>query len=125
MTDSPHRTGSDEEQTMAILASTAADSKGATDIVVLDVSSTLGICDYFVIATVSNVPMAKAVAEEIEKVLGENLGRKPRSIEGATDRRWTLMDYGDIVVHVFMSEDRDFYRIERLYADASQLDWRS
>lgn len=125
MTGSAHIPGADEEQMMAVLASTAAESKGATDIVVLDVSSTLGICDYFVIVTVTNVPMAKAVAEEIEKALGENLGRKPRSIEGASERRWTLIDYGDIVVHVFMTEDRDFYRIERLYADSPQLDWKS
>lgn len=115
----------DLEASMAAAASAAAESKGALEIVVLDVSTTLGICDYFVIATATNMPMAKAITDEVERVLTENFERKPRSVEGATERRWTLMDYGDIVVHVFMSEDRDYYRIERLFADAPTLDWRS
>ena len=115
----------DLEALMAAVASAAAESKGALEIVVLDVSTTLGVCDYFVIATATNMPMAKAITDEIERALTENFERKPRSVEGATERRWTLMDYGDIVVHVFMSEDRDYYRIERLFADAPSLEWRS
>lgn len=113
------------ELALALAASLAAEAKGGEDTIVLDVSTTLGICDYFVITTAANLPMARAIAEEVERVLGERFGRKPRSIEGAGERRWTLLDYGDIVVHVFMNEERDYYRIERLYADAPSLDWRA
>ncbi len=114
----------DVERSMAIAASLAADAKGASDIQILDVSTTLGICDYFVIATATNSPMARAVVDEIERVISAEFSRKPRGVEGATERRWTLLDYGDIVVHVFMPEDREYYRIERLYADAPMIDWR-
>lgn len=108
---------------LALEAARAADSKGATDVVVLDVGSILGICGYFVLASASNPRQVKAVVDEVELRLGEQLGTKPRSVEGATERRWVLMDYADIVVHVFHAEERDFYRIERLYSDAPRVEW--
>jgi ribosome-associated protein len=109
---------------LAIAAARAADDKGATDILVLDVGDVLGICGYFVIATASNPRLVKAVVDEVEQQLAERFDEKPRSVEGATDRRWVLLDYADIVVHVFHTEERDYYRIERLYADAERIDWQ-
>lgn len=109
---------------LAVAAARAADAKGATEVLVLDVGDVLGICGYFVIATASNTRLVKAVVDEVEEQLAEHFGERPRSVEGATDRRWVLLDYADIVVHVFHTEERDYYRIERLYSDAEQIDWR-
>ena len=110
---------------LAIAAARAADDKGATEVMVLDVGDVLGICGYFVIASASNTRLVKAVVDEVEEQLAERFGEKPRSVEGATDRRWVLLIYADIVVHVFHTEERDYYRIERLYSDAEQIDWQA
>ncbi len=91
----------------------------------LDVGDVLGICGYFVIATASNPRLVKAVVDEVELQLADRFDEKPRSVEGATDRRWVLLDYADIVVHVFHTEEREYYRIERLYADADRIDWQA
>jgi ribosome-associated protein len=108
----------------ALLAARAADGKGATDVVVLDVGDMLGICECFVIASASNPRLVRAVVDEVEAQVKAATGRSPRSVEGASERRWVLMDFGDIVVHVFSEEEREYYRIERLYADAPTRDWR-
>lgn len=113
------------EWQMAVAACRAGESKGATDILVFDVSPVLGICDYFVVMSVSSVPMAKAVADEVELVIARDFSYRPRAVEGSKERTWTLIDYGDIIVHVFAEREREYYRIERLYADAPHLDWRS
>ena len=108
---------------LAIAAARAADDKGATEVMVLDVGDVLGICGYFVIASASNTLVAHG--RNTGEQLAERFGEKPRSVEGATDRRWVLLDYADIVVHVFHTEERDYYRIERLYSDAEQIDWQA
>lgn len=109
---------------LAVAAARAADAKGATDVMVLDVGDLVGICGYFVLASASNPRQVKAVVDEVEAQLRDQFGDTPRSVEGAEGRRWVLLDYADIVVHVFHSEERDYYRIERLYSDAVQLDWQ-
>lgn len=109
---------------IAVVAARAAHDKGATDILVIDVGDLLGICGYFVIATASNPRLVKAVVDEVEEQVSERFDDRPRSVEGATERRWVLLDYGDVVVHVFHAEERDYYRIERLYSDAEQVDWQ-
>ncbi|HKY15427.1 MAG TPA: ribosome silencing factor, partial [Microthrixaceae bacterium] len=100
---------------LARAAATAADDKGATDIVVIDVAEILGICDVFVIATGRNVRQVGAIAEEVEEQLFLGHDLKPSSVEGLDARRWVLLDYGDLIVHVFVEEDRAYYRLERLY----------
>ena len=107
----------------AVTAALAADDKGATDVVVLQVGPVLGICEHFVLASAANDRQVKAVVDAIEQRVAEVVGEKPRSVEGADARRWVLMDYGDVVVHVFHTEERDYYRIERLYSDAPLVDW--
>lgn len=113
------------EWRMAVTACRAGESKGASDIVLFDVSSVLGICDYFVVMSVSSMPMARAVSDEIERRIQRDFSRRPTAVEGSDERKWTLIDYGDIVVHVFAEAERGYYRIERLYADAPRLDWTS
>lgn len=109
---------------LALAAARAADAKGATDVMVIDVGDVLGICGYFVIASASNPVLVKAVIDSVDERLREDHSQKPRSVEGADGRRWVLLDYADIVVHVFHDEERDYYRIERLYSDAPQVEWR-
>ena len=95
------------------------------DVVVLDVGDMLGICECFVVASASNPRLVRAVVDEVEAQVKAATGRSPRSVEGAAERRWVLMDFGDVVVHVFAEDEREYYRIERLYADAPVLDWRT
>lgn len=109
---------------LAVAAARAADGKGATDIVVIDVADVLGIVSHFVVASASNPLQVRAVVEEVEERLRSEFGEKPRSVEGADGRRWVLLDYADIVVHVFHAEERDYYRIEWLYSDAPMVQWR-
>ena len=109
----------------ARLAARAADGKGATDVVVLDVGDMLGICECFVVASASNPRLVRAVVDEVEAQVKAATGRSPKSVEGASERRWVLMDFGDVVVHVFAEEEREYYRIERLYQEAPTLDWQA
>lgn len=93
------------------------DDKLGEDIVVLDLTKITSICDYFIIASASSSRQVKSIADEIEDKLKEldiHLSHK----EGYNSARWILMDYGDIVVHIFHEEDRLFYNIERIWRDA-------
>ena len=116
---------SDSSSELAVAAARAADDKGATDVTVIDVGDVLGIVGYFVLATAANDRQVKAVIDDVEAQLATELHERPRAVEGADARRWVLLDYGDVVVHVFHKDERQYYRIERLYSDAPTLDWRA
>lgn len=105
-------------------AARAADERSATDVVVLEVGPVLALCEYFVIASGSNPRQVRAIAEEVEAQVGEGGGPKPLRIEGLDDRQWVLLDYGDLVVHVFLEETRDYYDLERLWADVPRVAWQ-
>jgi ribosome-associated protein len=98
------------------LAAAAADSKQAEDLVALDVSGPLPLADIFLIATGRNERNVVAIAGEIEDQLIE-AGTKPLRREGRAEGRWVLLDFGDLVVHVFHEEDRMYYSLERLWKD--------
>ena len=110
---------------LARIAAKAADDKTATDTVVLEVGEVLGIADAFVITSAGNERLVRTIAEEIERQVKEAGGPGPLRVEGKSDARWVLMDYGDIVVHVFLEEARRYYDLERLWADAPRFDWQS
>jgi ribosome-associated protein len=114
-----------EPEALAVAAARVCDDKGGTDVLVIDVGEVLGICSHFVIASASNPILVKAMSEAVEERLRDEFGQKPRSVEGAEGRRWVLIDFADIVVHVFHQEERAYYRIERLYADAPKVEWRA
>lgn len=97
-------------------AAEAADSKGAEDLVALDVSGPLPLTDIFLLATGRNERNVVAIASEIEDKLIEK-GSKPLRREGRAEGRWILLDFGDLVVHVFHEEDRMYYSLERLWKD--------
>jgi ribosome-associated protein len=116
-------TGSDDSEDLARLAARTASDLKATDVVVIDVGAVLSITGYFVIAGASNPRQVRAVVDEIEARVKAELGRAPVRTEGVREQQWTLIDYGDVVVHVFLESVREFYEIERLYMDAPRLAW--
>ena len=97
-------------------AANAADSKQGADIVALDVSEPLPLADIFLLVTGLNERNVVAIAEEIEDKLLER-GTKALRREGRAEGRWVLLDFGDLVVHVFHEEDRLYYSLERLWRD--------
>ena len=108
---------------MAITAARAAAAKQATDIVVLDVHEVIVITDVFVICTASTQRQVKSVIEAVEDALRE-LGEKPVRREGEPEGGWWLLDYIDLVVHVFGEEEREYYDLERLWKDAPRVEWQ-
>lgn len=102
------------------LAARAADSKQAEDMVALDVSEPLALTDIFLLASGRNERNVIAIASEIEDKMIE-AGVKPLRREGRSEGRWVLLDFGDIVVHVFHDEDRQFYSLERLWSDCPAI----
>jgi ribosome-associated protein len=103
----------------------AAEGKKGDDIVVLDVGDIMGIVESFVITSASNTRLVRTIVDEVEKQLTEQAAIKPRAIEGIDDYSWVLMDFGDFVVHVFLTETREFYGLERLWADAARVPWEA
>jgi len=109
---------------IAVIAARAADDKKATDTLVLEVGDILAITECFVIASASNTRQARTIVDEVEKQLKAQCGVAPRSVEGLDDARWILLDYGDLVVHVFLDEAREYYALDRLWSDAPSIDWQ-
>ena len=109
-------TATDHARELLQIAANAADSKQAEDIVALDVSGPLPLTDIFLLATGRNERNVVAIAGEIEDQLIE-AGHKPLRREGRAEGRWILLDFGDLVVHVFHEEDRMYYSLERLWKD--------
>ena len=107
--------------TLVLAAARGAADLQASDLVVLDVGDVIGITDWFLIASSSNVRQVRRVAEEVEAAVKDAGGDGPTSIEGLEDAKWILMDFGVFVVHVFHDDTRSFYDIERLWADVPRV----
>ena len=113
----------DNPRDLARLTADVLDTKKGIDIALLDVGDLLQITEVFVIATGTSRPHVKTLAETVEEKLKE-IGRRPLRSEGEAEAEWVLLDYGDIVVHVFQPEPRDYYGLERLWGDAPRLAWQ-
>lgn len=103
------------------IAVKALDSRKAKNITALKVEDLTILANYFIIASATSTTQVKALADEVEYQLGEK-GVKPKSIEGYQSQTWIVLDYYDIIVHVFLEETRDFYQLERLWADGTPVD---
>ena len=112
-----------EDLHWTLAAARAADDKLGTDIVVIDVGAVLSITQYFLIVTGRNTRQVRAIAEEIEEQLFLTDGPKPIRVEGRDEYQWLLMDYGDFIVHVFDTESREYYDLERLWSDQPRIAW--
>ncbi|KAB1641930.1 ribosome silencing factor [Gulosibacter chungangensis] len=111
-------TASEHALELTQVAARAADERSAFDLVALDVSANLPFADVFLLASGRNERMVLSIAEEIEDRLREDFGIKAKRREGTDNGRWVLVDFGDLVVHVFHEEDRVYYGLERIWADA-------
>ena len=98
------------------------DKKGE-DIKVIDISEVSSMADYFILASGNNINQIQAISEEIDEVLGRE-GIMPKAIEGHRSASWILLDYRDIVVHLFIKEDRIFYDLERIWRDGKEVDMK-
>ena len=113
----------DDTTTVALVAARAADDQKGSNTVVLKVGDVLGVTEYFVITAASNRRLVRRLVDEIEERVCAATGRSPVRSEGVQEQQWVLVDYGDVVVHVFLDEVRDFYEIERLYRDVPVIAW--
>lgn len=108
------------ELEMAKLACRALDEKKGKDIKVIDIHEVSVIADYFVIASASNQNQVQAMVDNVEEMLTK-AGYEPKQIEGTRNSSWILMDYGDLIIHVFDEENRLFYDLERIWRDGKVL----
>ena len=104
----------------ALLTAEAADDKKASNILVLDLRGLTYIADYFMICSGSNPAQVGAVSDWIEQTLARN-GERVSHIEGQAEASWVLMDYGDVVVHIFDEQARVYYNLEKLWGDAPRV----
>lgn len=98
----------------------AIDDKKGKDIMMIDISSITPIADYFIITNGENRNQVQAIADNVAEVLGK-AGKDYNAIEGYSTANWILLDYGDIVVHIFNKEDRRFYDLERIWRDGKMV----
>lgn len=104
------------EQLAHAIAQLASDRK-AIDLVELQVRDVLGYTDYFIVATGNTERQVKAIHDAIHRGLKDEHGILPRRVEGLTESRWVLMDYLDVVVHIFTPDAREYYRLEQLWGE--------
>jgi ribosome-associated protein len=105
----------------AQVAAVAAAVKKGSDLAILSVGEVLSIIDLFVLVSATNVRQVRTIVEEVEQALTVYDGSEPISVEGLGDASWVLLDYGDVVVHVFLDETRAYYDLDRLWADVPHL----
>jgi len=113
-----------DSQALARLAARTAASKQGGAVVILDVREVITITDYFVIVSGTSDRQVTTIAEEVVKELKAK-GVRPVRTEGGLGARWVLVDFVDLVVHVFHEEEREFYRLENLWQDAPVVDWEA
>lgn len=114
-------TASDTARELATVAAKAADEKLGRDIAVIDVTDVMAITDVFVVVSADNERQVAAIVEEIEDALTKS-GAEPKRREGNREFRWVLLDYGTFVVHVQRDAEREFYGLDRLYADCPLIE---
>jgi ribosome-associated protein len=121
LTEFGRREWSLEAQELARRIVEIASDKLATDIVLLDIRSIATVADYFVVASTASERQMQAVVRDLEQTLRNEDGVRPLRVEGKSSSGWVLLDYGDVVVHLFSEEQRGFYRLEELWAAAVPL----
>ena len=115
----PAQASLDPNELARLIVQLASDKK-AEDIVMLDIHALSIIADYFVICTGTSDRQVRAIAKDIDEQVGKR-GLQPVHIEGMQDATWVLLDYGSVIVHVFDPATRDYYRLEKLWAEAPRV----
>ena len=98
-----------------------AQEKKASDPIIMDLRTISTICDYLVICSAQSEPQIKAIVNEVEKAIKDEQGRPPLAVDGFPTSQWVVMDYGDVMVHVFHEQKRGVYGLEDLWGDAPQV----
>lgn len=106
---------------MARLACQALEAKKAMDIKVIDIHEVSVLADYFIISTAKNLNQVQAMVDHVEEILGR-AGYEVKHVEGSRGSSWILMDFGDVILHIFDEENRLFYDLERIWRDGVQVD---
>ena len=106
---------------MAKMAVEALEDRKGEDVHVIDISEISTLADYFIIASGTNINQVQALADNVQEVLGRS-GFDTKNVEGYESGKWILLDFGDIIVHVFDSENRLFYDLERIWRDGKLID---
>lgn len=110
----------EDSKKMAKLVIEALEDKKAEDIKIIDISGVSVLADYFIIANGNNTNQVQAMIDNVEETLGK-AGYTPKQIEGYNTANWVLMDYTDVIVHVFDKENRLFYDLERIWRDGKEV----
>lgn len=110
-----------DSKEMAKIAAAALEEKKAKDLKILDISDVSVLADYFIIASGTNRNQVQAMADEVEEKLGQ-AGYTPKQIEGYQTANWILMDYQDLIIHIFDEENRLFYDLERIWRDGNLVE---
>ncbi|MFL6594784.1 MAG: ribosome silencing factor [Chthoniobacterales bacterium] len=113
-----------DSEELAKTCAELASNKKAEDIVVLDLREISTFTDFFVICSASSEPQLKAIAGEIEVQLKQNHDVRPSAVDGFPASQWIVLDYMQVIVHIFHAEKRDFYSLEDLWGDAPRLSWQ-
>jgi ribosome-associated protein len=113
-----------DSELLARACAAAADNKKAENIVVLDMTGISSFTDFFVICSAGSEPQLKAIASEIREKMRTDHDRKPLSEDGFPSSQWVVVDFGDVIVHLFHSEKRELYSLETLWSDAKTVDWQ-
>jgi len=113
--------GPDRSLQLAFTAARVAEENRGRDIVILDMRELTPVFDYFVLATGSSVRQLHAISDEIELVVKNSLGDRKLGLEGYAEGGWVLIDFGDVVVHLFDDKSREYYGLEDLWADARRV----
>lgn len=106
---------------LALTIAEGADNKKGDDILLLNVAEVSYLADYFVIITGFSRTQVRAIYHSIEDLVKEKYGRSPLRVEGQSEGTWILLDYGDVIVHIMLPQDRDYYKIESFWGHAQQI----
>ena len=108
---------------LAVFIARVIDEKQGENTIVIPVGPVVGITEYFIVTSASNVRLVRAITDAVLNNVREAVGKGPLRSEGTREQQWVLIDYGDVVVHIFIDEMRRFYEIERLYKDIVPTPW--
>ena len=108
---------------LAVFIARVIDEKQGENTIVLPVGPVVGITEYFIVTSASNPRLVRAITDAVLNNVREAVGKGPLRSEGTREQQWVLIDYGDVVVHIFIDEMRRFYEIERLYKDIVPTPW--
>lgn len=121
--DQPRAPVDEAAKALALAIASAADDRKAGDITILQTSDISYLADYFVIVTGFSNVQVRAIANSIEQAIAEEFDRLPLRTEGMSEGRWVLKDYGDVIVHIFMQTDREYYDLEAFWGHATRIDF--